>query len=52
VLLGLAALPEVLRRRIGELVDQLVDPGSAERGARGPADEQLLPGELHPVRRA
>ena len=50
VLLGLAALAEVARRRVRELVHELVDPRRAEGGARGSAEEQLLPGELHRVR--
>ena len=49
VLLGHATLAGVARRRVGELVDELVDPRRAEGGARGSADEQLLPGELHRV---
>ena len=49
VLLGLAARDGVARRRVGELVHELVDPRRAEGGARGSADEQLLPGELHRV---
>ena len=50
VLLGLVARNGIARRRVGELVHELVDPRRAEGGARGSADEQLLPGELHRVR--
>ena len=41
-----AAATASARRRVGELVDELVDPRRAEGGARGSADEQLLPREL------
>ena len=50
VLLGHANRTGLARRRVGELVHELVDPRRAEGGARGSADEQLLPGELHRVR--